>query len=56
LESQHVELIISGAGNIKTFAKQSIRANISGVGSVFVKGKPTVRKSRITGVGKVNFD
>ena len=52
LESQKVDVAISGAGSATVWAESELGARISGAGSVTYYGKPSVSKS-ISGVGSV---
>jgi hypothetical protein len=53
LEATKVIAKVSGAGNVKVYATQSINADVSGVGSVIYKGNPIEREVSITGRGSV---
>lgn len=53
LEVDKAVVKVSGAGDAKVNVKQSIDADISGVGSVIYKGNPTDRNVNITGAGSV---
>jgi hypothetical protein len=44
---------ISGSGNVKIFANQSIKANISGSGNVLYKGAANDIETHSAGSGKV---
>lgn len=52
---QDVEANISGSGNIRTTAEQSLDVNITGSGDVYFKGNPLLTSS-ITGSGEVHND
>jgi len=53
LEADKVVAKVSGAGDAKVNAKQSIDADVSGVGSVIYKGNPVDRNVLISGAGSV---
>jgi hypothetical protein len=51
-EVQNVDISISGTGDVKTLVTGTLKGDISGVGTIFYKGKPEIQKS-VTGVGNV---
>jgi hypothetical protein len=53
LEATKVTANVSGTGDAKVYATQSLAANVSGAGSIIYKGNPTDRTVDITGVGSV---
>jgi hypothetical protein len=53
LEADKVKAKVSGAGNAKIFAKQSIDADVSGAGDIIYKGNPAERNVNISGSGSV---
>lgn len=53
LETDKTIIKVSGVGDAKVNVKQSIDADVSGVGSVIYKGNPTERNINISGVGSV---
>ncbi len=53
LETDKTIVKVSGVGDAKVNAKQSIDADVSGVGSIIYKGNPTERNINISGVGSV---
>jgi hypothetical protein len=53
LEAEKVKAKVSGAGNAKVYAKQSLDAEVSGAGDVIYKGNPVDRNVNISGAGSV---
>lgn len=53
LEATKVIAKVSGAGDAKVNAKESLNADVSGAGSIIYKGKPADRIVNISGVGSV---
>ena len=53
LEANKVVADVSGAGDAKVNAIQSLTANVSGVGSIIYKGSPIDRNVDISGAGSV---
>ena len=53
LEANKVTVTVSGAGDAKVNATQSLNADVSGAGSVIYKGNPVDRVVNISGVGSV---
>lgn len=53
LETTKVIVKVSGAGNAKVYAIESINADVSGAGSVIYKGNPPGREVAISGAGSV---
>jgi hypothetical protein len=54
LQVDHAIARISGSGNVNIFANKSVKANISGSGSVVYKGAATDIESHSAGSGKVH--
>jgi hypothetical protein len=52
LASEKCQAFISGSGNMRVFADETLRADISGSGNVYYKGNPAV-DSHVSGSGKV---
>jgi hypothetical protein len=52
LVSEDVKIDMSGAGTAQIYASKSIDADISGVGSVYYKGKPGSKIADVSGLGK----
>lgn len=55
LKSLDASLAIAGSGSIKVEAKQKVRSNISGSGSITVFGAPAEKAKKISGSGQVNY-
>ncbi len=53
LEANKVIANVSGTGNAKVHAVQSLNADVSGTGSIIYKGNPIERNVNISGVGSV---
>jgi hypothetical protein len=53
LMAENVEIDISGAGDVETFASVKLHVEVSGAGSVKYKGNPAVSQS-ISGAGSVS--
>lgn len=53
LEANKVTAVVSGAGDAKVNAIQSLNADVSGAGSIIYKGNPVDRVVNISGVGSV---
>lgn len=53
LEVDKVKATVSGAGDAKVYAKQSLDADVSGSGDIIYKGNPTDRDVKISGAGSV---
>jgi hypothetical protein len=53
LDANAVKVSISGAGDAKVNALNSLDASVSGVGSILYSGDPQERKVRISGLGSV---
>jgi len=53
LESEHVEVTISGSGRAKVNATEELEANISGSGDVAYLGNPRLSQ-RISGAGRIH--
>ncbi len=52
LEAKSVDVSLTGAGSVETYAAQKLNVSVAGVGSVRYKGDPQVTKS-ISGFGSV---
>ena len=52
LASENCQAFISGSGNMRVFAVETLRADISGSGNVYYKGNPNV-DYHVSGSGKV---
>jgi len=55
LSAAHGRLRVSGAGNIKATATESVVARVSGVGKVKIGGNPPQRDTDVSGIGKIKF-
>jgi hypothetical protein len=53
LEAAKIKAKVSGAGDAKVFATQSLDADVSGAGSIIYKGNPADRNVSISGAGSV---
>jgi len=53
LEADKAKIKVSGAGDAKVYAKQSIDAEVSGAGDIIYKGNPVERNVNISGAGSV---
>ena len=53
LESETVDIEVSGAGSARVNTKDELKATVSGAGSVNYTGKPSVKEIEITGAGSV---
>jgi hypothetical protein len=53
LEADKAKVKVSGAGDAKVYAKQSLDAEVSGAGDIIYKGTPTDRNVNISGAGSV---
>lgn len=53
LKAENVDIDISGAGDVETFASVKLNVRVSGAGNVKYKGNPTVNQS-VSGAGSVN--
>lgn len=53
LETAKVKAKVSGAGDAKVYASQSLDADVSGAGSIIYKGNPVDRNVNISGAGSV---
>ncbi|WP_308911284.1 head GIN domain-containing protein [Pseudokordiimonas caeni] len=51
---KNADVDIAGAGNGRIYASESIRAEISGVGSLTIYGKPAKVKKEINGIGSIS--
>ncbi len=56
LKANHVELTVSGSGDVQVYAGNSIEASVSGMGDVVVYGNPKQRDTSVTGMGEVAFE
>ena len=54
LEAQNVDVSISGVGNADVYASDSLRARVSGVGNLDYYGDPEKKKTRVSGLGRIN--
>lgn len=54
LLTENTSLDISGGGNAKVYASQSLHVSISGAGDVSYKGKPANIKKDISGAGSIS--
>jgi hypothetical protein len=52
LKAENAKVKIAGSGDVKLFVSTNLDVNIAGVGSVYYKGKPTV-KQKVAGSGDV---
>ena len=55
LSAAHGRLRVSGAGNIKATASESVVARVSGVGKIKIAGNPPQRDTDVSGIGKIKF-
>lgn len=55
LRSLDASLVIAGSGSIKVEAKNRVRSNISGSGSITVFGAPAETTKKISGSGRVKY-
>lgn len=55
LLASHGYLRISGSGNIAATVHSDVCAEISGTGSIVVRGNPARRRERVTGLGDVRY-
>lgn len=53
LEAEKAKIKVSGAGDAKVYAKQSLDAEVSGAGDIIYKGNPAERNVNISGAGSV---
>ncbi len=53
LKAKHVDISVSGAGDAEVFASESIRARVSGVGSIDYYGDPEEKETRVSGIGSI---
>jgi Putative auto-transporter adhesin, head GIN domain len=53
LESQNAKVSLSGSGDIRLWAIQSLEANTFGSGSVLYKGNPIVNNIKVSGSGEI---
>lgn len=53
LEAEKAKVKVSGAGDAKIYAKQSLDAEVSGAGDIIYKGTPVERNVNISGAGSV---
>lgn len=53
LKAKHVDISVSGAGDAEVFASKSIRARVSGVGSIDYYGDPEENETRVSGIGSI---
>jgi hypothetical protein len=53
LEADKAKIKVSGAGDAKVYAKQSLDAEVSGAGDIIYKGNPSERNVNISGAGSV---
>ena len=51
---QNAKIEMSGAGSARINASQTISGNLSGVGSIFYKGTPSIKELSISGLGKIS--
>ncbi len=55
LLAEYGELRISGFGNIAVTVDSEVCAEISGTGSIVVRGNPARRRERVTGMGSIRY-
>ncbi len=53
LKTENTTIEISGAGNAKVFAKETLNVQVSGAGSIKYKGNPAIKKD-ISGAGSID--
>jgi hypothetical protein len=56
LQAESATVKVSGVGKATVYASQSIDATTSGVGGVTVLGKPQDKKTKQSGIGKINIE
>jgi Putative auto-transporter adhesin, head GIN domain len=54
LMARNVEIGISGAGNADVYASESLNGKVSGVGNLDYYGDPERKKTRVSGIGRIN--
>ncbi len=54
LKAKDVRVTVSGAASADVFAKESLDASVSGVGSIDYYGNPAQTKTNVSGVGSIN--
>jgi hypothetical protein len=55
LVAQDAEVRVSGAGNAKVHVENRIDARVSGVGNIVCYGNPKEERSRVSGIGDIDF-
>lgn len=55
LDAQHADITVSGSGHVRARALKSVRARVSGSGTVRISGNPPQRDHRVSGSGDVRF-
>jgi hypothetical protein len=53
LKAKHVDISVSGAGDAKVYAGESIKARVSGVGSIHYYGDPEKKSTKVSGIGSI---
>ena len=53
LKARDVEIVVSGAGDASVYASHSIRARVSGVGSIEYYGDPEQKRTQVSGIGSI---
>jgi len=54
LHTKNTVIRLSGAGAAKVFASEVIDANLSGVGSIKYGGNPEIKKTNVSGIGRIS--
>ena len=54
LKAKDVRVTVSGAASADVYAKESLNASVSGVGSIDYYGNPAETKTNVSGVGSIN--
>lgn len=53
--AQHADITVSGSGDVRAHVIKTVRARVSGSGSVRISGNPPQRDQRVSGSGDVRF-
>jgi len=54
LETARMDIEVSGAGNARVFAREELRAKVSGAGSIKYKGNPAKVNQDVSGAGSIS--
>lgn len=55
LQADSVRLAVSGAGQIQAYARQKVKAHVSGMGKIAVYGNPEKKSQEVRGLGHIQF-